>query len=154
MSFRDPVTFSMVGTAERQHTERVPRVEQYRTKILPIAAIDGGNASGKTTVFQALNVAKRFVTQGVLPDARIPVEPLRLDPAMAERPSRFAFELLIRPFVASTDRERTASAAEFGAALDADPRARHSPTLRCAFDLAGETLPAKIHPAPFFRGDK
>ena len=95
MSFRDPVTFTMVGTAERQHAERVPRVEKYRTKILPIAAIYGGNASGKTNFFQALNFAKRFVTQGVLPDARIPVEPFRLDAAVAERPSRFAFELLI-----------------------------------------------------------
>lgn len=95
MSFRDPVTFSMVGTAERQHAERVPRVDKYRTKILPVAAIYGGNASGKTNFFQALSFAKRFVTQGVLPDARIPVEPFRLDPAMIERPSRFAFELLI-----------------------------------------------------------
>jgi AAA15 family ATPase/GTPase len=46
MSFRDPVTFSMVGTAERQRAESVPRVEQSRTKTLPIAAIYGGNASG------------------------------------------------------------------------------------------------------------
>ena len=94
-SFRDPVTFTMVGTAERQHAERVPRVEKYRTKILPIAAIYGGNASGKTNFFHALSFAKKLVTRGVVPEARIPVEPFGLDPAAAGQPSRFEFELLI-----------------------------------------------------------
>ena len=95
MSFRDRVTFSMVASRERQHGERVPKVSKYQTRLLPIAAIYGGNASGKTNLFKAFSFAKNLVVKGTQPDALIPVEPFRLDAAAARRPSRFEFELLI-----------------------------------------------------------
>ena len=41
----------MIASRERQHNERVPHVNKYKTRILPIAAIYGGNASGKTNFF-------------------------------------------------------------------------------------------------------
>ena len=95
MSFRAPVTFSMVASKERQHGARLPRVAKYQTRLLPIAAIYGGNASGKTNFFRALGFAKGFIIRGSLPDALIAVEPFRLDPKAGEQPTRFAFELLI-----------------------------------------------------------
>ena len=95
MSFRAPTTFSMVASKERQHGERVPRVPKYQTRLLPIAAIYGGNASGKTNFFRALNFAKGFVVRGTLPDAYIGVEPFRLSPEAGEQPCRFAFEILV-----------------------------------------------------------
>lgn len=95
MSFRDPVTFSMVASKERQHGERVPKLGKYRTRVLPVAAIYGANASGKTNFFKALNFAKALVINGTRPDNRIPVEPFRLDAKTADQPSRFRFELLI-----------------------------------------------------------
>ena len=61
MSFRAPVTFSMVASKERQHGARLPRVAKYQTRLLPIAAIYGGNASGKTNFFRALGFAKGFI---------------------------------------------------------------------------------------------
>lgn len=94
-SFRDAVTFTMVASKERQHGERVPKIAKYQTRIVPIAAIYGGNASGKTNFFRAIAFAKGLVVKGTLPDAVIAVEPFRLDPGAAERPSRFAFELLV-----------------------------------------------------------
>lgn len=95
-SFRDPVTFSMVAGRERRHNDRVPRIERYQSRVLPIAAIFGGNASGKTNLLRALNFAKRFITSGIRnPTGRIPVEPFKLDEESASRPSRFEFELLI-----------------------------------------------------------
>ena len=54
MSFRDPATFSMVATRERQHGERLPRVKKYQMRVLPVAAVYGGNASGKSNLFEAL----------------------------------------------------------------------------------------------------
>ena len=48
MSFRDRTTFSMITSRERQHGERIPKLSKYRTRVLPIVAIYGGNASGKT----------------------------------------------------------------------------------------------------------
>ena len=94
MSFRDRVTFSMVASRERQHRSRVPKLGKYDISVLPVAAIYGGNASGKTNFFKALNFAKQFIVMGSLPDALIPVEPYRLIDEYAHKPSRFKFEIL------------------------------------------------------------
>ncbi len=94
MSFKDPVRFSMVASREQQHKERIPKVSKYHMGILPIAAIYGGNASGKTNFFKALNFVKGLVVKGTQPDGIIPCEPFLLDRS-AEKPSRFSFELLI-----------------------------------------------------------
>ena len=94
-SFRDQATFSMLASRERQHGERVPKIGKYQTRVLPIAAIYGGNASGKTNFFKALHFAKTLVVRGTRPDSLIPVETFLLDDEKANHPSRFAFELLI-----------------------------------------------------------
>lgn len=94
MSFRDTASFSAVATRERQHGERVTKLDKYQTRVVPIAAIYGGNGSGKTNFFKALNFAKAFVVSGSQPDALIPVEPFRLSDDTADKPSRFTFELL------------------------------------------------------------
>ncbi|MCK5132143.1 MAG: ATP-binding protein [Candidatus Sabulitectum sp.] len=99
MSFRDRVSFSMIASRERQHGERVSRVNKYPIRILPVAAIYGGNASGKTCFFKAINFAKDLIVRGIQPDSLIPVETFRLDSFTSERPSRFEFELLINDTV-------------------------------------------------------
>ena len=96
MSFRDRVTFSMIAGKERQHGKRVPRADKYQTRILPIAAIYGGNASGKTNFFKAISFAKSFITRGTQPDSLIPVEPFSLNNSGTEVATYFAFELLIQ----------------------------------------------------------
>ena len=95
MSFRDRTTFSMVASRERQHGERVPKLGKYQTRVLPIAAIYGGNASGKTNFFKALSFAKTLVVNGTRPESLIPTDTFRLDAGGRSQPSRFAFELLI-----------------------------------------------------------
>ncbi len=95
MSFRNKVTLSMVASRERQHGKRVARLRKYQTGILPIVAIYGGNASGKTNLFKALHFAKTLVVRGTQPDSPIGVEAFRLDPGETDQPTRFAFELLI-----------------------------------------------------------
>lgn len=95
MSFRDQATFSMIASRERQHGARVPKIGKYQTRVLPIAAIYGGNASGKTNFFKALHFAKTLVVRGTRPDSLIPVETFLLDDERANYPSCFAFELLI-----------------------------------------------------------
>jgi len=99
MSFRGSSTFSMVASRERQHGERVPSAKKYKMRLLPIAAVYGGNASGKTNFFKALSFAKNLVVKGTQPEGMIPVEPCRLDPEGATRPSRFVFELFINETV-------------------------------------------------------
>lgn len=95
MSFKNRVAFSMIASRERQHGERVPRVNKYQTRVLPIAALYGGNASGKTNFFKALRFAKSLVVTGPRPNTPIPVEPFKLDKTMAGKPTSFVFELLI-----------------------------------------------------------
>lgn len=95
MSFRDKTPLSMIASAERQHGKRVPKLAKYRTKVLPIAAIYGGNASGKTNLFEALRFARDMITGGVHPDELIPVKTFRLDSKIGETPTRFSFDLLI-----------------------------------------------------------
>jgi AAA15 family ATPase/GTPase len=95
MSFRDTVSFSMIASRERQHGKRVSKVGKYKARILPIAAIYGGNASGKTNFFKALSFAKNLVVKGTQPDSLIPIEPFLLSQSGVERPCRFVFELLI-----------------------------------------------------------
>ena len=74
MSFRDPVTFSMIASRERQHGDRLPKLGKYNIRILPIAAIYGGNASGKTNFFKALNFAKMLVVKGTQPGSPLPTD--------------------------------------------------------------------------------
>ena len=77
MSFRERASFSMIASRERQHKERVPRINRYKIGVLPIAVIYGGNASGKTNLFKALSFAKRFVVKGAQPDSTISLERYR-----------------------------------------------------------------------------
>lgn len=93
MSFKDETCFSMIASPERQHKEHLPHLDKYKMKILPIAAIYGGNASGKTNFFRALNFAKRLIVQGTQIDGLIACEPFQLDDGSTERPSYFCFEI-------------------------------------------------------------
>ena len=95
MSFRDQVVFSMVAGRERQHARRVPVIDRYNLKVLPVAAIYGGNASGKTNFFKALNFARALIVRGTHPDGLIPIEAFRLDRKCEKLPVRFSFEILI-----------------------------------------------------------
>ena len=86
----------MVASRERQHNYRISRIKRIHARLLPIAAIFGGNASGKTNFFRAINFAKTLIVGGTRrPGARIPVEPFRLDDDSGTKPSRFEFRLLI-----------------------------------------------------------
>ncbi len=95
MSFRDQTTFSMVATRERQHGGRVPKVQKYQARVLPIAALYGGNASGKSNFFRALSFVKNFIVDGTKPGGNIPVDRFLLDEESYSKPSQFQLMLLI-----------------------------------------------------------
>lgn len=96
MSFQNNTTFSLIASRERQHKERIPQVGKFKLGILPIAAIYGGNASGKTNLFKALNFAKTLIVKGTQPYSSIAVDTFRLDGGKKmEQPVSVEFELLI-----------------------------------------------------------
>jgi AAA15 family ATPase/GTPase len=79
LSFSDSEEFSMIASREKQHGKRVPKIAKYQMRILPVAAIYGGNDSGKTNLFKALNFVKNLIVKGTKLDAPIPVETFKLD---------------------------------------------------------------------------
>lgn len=90
MSYRDETTLSLVSSRERQHMETLSRVPGFRTKkVLPIAAVYGGNASGKTGVFRALACLKHMVTTDPGVNGAIPVVPFLLDRSSVLKPTMF-----------------------------------------------------------------
>lgn len=93
-SFRDRTEFSFVASRERQHNERLPRLPKWDLRVLPVAAVYGANASGKSNLFRALGFARALVVDGTPTDARIRVEPFRLGRGTQARPTRFHFEIL------------------------------------------------------------
>lgn len=96
MSFRDKTTFSMVAGKEKQHNERVPRIKRHGLKILPFAAIYGGNASGKSNFYKAMVFAKELITRGTRDkDESISVNPFRLDGESSKKPTTMSFAILI-----------------------------------------------------------
>lgn len=94
MSFQKKSTFSMLASRERQHKERIPRINKYKIGVLPISAIYGGNASGKTNFFKALSFVKNFVVKGSQPESLISVETFKLDSPGSDRPTSFSIEIL------------------------------------------------------------
>lgn len=93
-SFKNKATFSLIASKERGFRGDLPHIVKHRLTLLPFAAVLGGNASGKSNLFQSLAFVRRFVLDGVKPDAAIPTQPFLLDPDMESRPSRFSLTIL------------------------------------------------------------
>jgi uncharacterized protein len=95
MSFHDEVTLDMVATREEQHRSHILLVPKYNLKVLPIAAIYGANASGKSNLIKALRFATKFITNPPKAGTNIPAEPFLLGTDSQTAPTEFRFELLI-----------------------------------------------------------
>lgn len=79
-SYANETSFNLVASRERHFRDSLAQVDGFRTlKAIPLAAIYGGNASGKTGLFEALACIKSFVVYGVHVGEAIPVDPFRLD---------------------------------------------------------------------------
>jgi len=96
LSFRDETNFSMIASRERRHNQRVTLIPSLDLKVLPVAAIYGGNGSGKSNFYYALDFAKRLIIESkVSEDDSIDIEPFRLDDTSATQPSKFSFQILV-----------------------------------------------------------
>jgi AAA15 family ATPase/GTPase len=92
LSFRDEVTFSMVGVnSDQQHIDHLAEDAAGKGRsILPIGAIYGANAAGKSNLLQAISFAKNLVVQGTRSSETIPVSPFKLGD-YSKQPSKFEF---------------------------------------------------------------
>ena len=95
MSYRDEANLNLTSSLERQHRETLTRLPGFRSKkVLPVAAIYGGNASGKTALFKALAALKAMVTRDEGVSGMLPVVPFALDEEAASRPTTFDITFL------------------------------------------------------------
>ena len=61
-SFSDEASLVLTNSLERQHSQTLGKIPGFRSKkALPVAAVYGGNASGKTNLFSALSVLQQMV---------------------------------------------------------------------------------------------
>jgi hypothetical protein len=99
-SFRDQLELTMLATtlAEKDARRSVNwREGGHPIDVLPVAAIFGANASGKTNVLRAMDDMRALVLQSFrhAPTGPMPHKPFRLDPAFSEAPSKFELDIVL-----------------------------------------------------------
>lgn len=98
-SYRDEAELNMVAGRQRAGRDRLARIPGFRTKkAVPVAAVYGANASGKTNLFDALATLKAMVLQAPGFEAPLPVQPFLLGAASLDEPTTFDLT-----FAAGTD---------------------------------------------------
>ncbi len=95
-SFKNKVTISAIAGRQRTHRDRLKDIKSYNIRILPVLAIYGANASGKSKLCEALAFAKRVIVKGTEKDTDIDVEPFILCKERINQPSSFWFEFVVK----------------------------------------------------------
>ena len=91
-SFREKQTLSMVASPRLGKKQNVfdPEIAgEDLPKLLKVAAIYGPNASGKSSLVQALSVVSNLLHRSPNEHYLIPVKPFRFDPDLTGEPSYF-----------------------------------------------------------------
>lgn len=113
-AFRDETTLNLIGTLERQHGETLAKMQGHRSlKILPTASVYGGNASGKTSLFEALDFLRDLVVRGRDVDEDVAPYPFMLDEDSRLKPTvmdiMFSVSDTVYHYLLELERTRLAS---------------------------------------------
>ena len=92
-SFRDETKLSFVAGNKAKNERKIPVVNSYNLSLLPLAAVYGGNASGKSNLIEALKFAQQLIVNGK--GNEIVAEPFFKDNQSESNPCSFNFKLLI-----------------------------------------------------------
>jgi uncharacterized protein len=92
LSFRDEVTFSMLAVnSDQQHPHHFAKDPgEGSVSFLPLAAIYGANAAGKSNLIKALMFAKKLIVQGTRSSSSIPIPSFKLGES-SQQSSQFEF---------------------------------------------------------------
>lgn len=88
LSFKDKQVFSMVAAKHTRHPDHVADIAGKR--ILKGSFIFGANASGKSNFVKAVSTARNMIFNGI---GSVERKYFRLDPAWAEKPGMFQFDI-------------------------------------------------------------
>ncbi|WP_438035312.1 AAA family ATPase [Sorangium sp. So ce204] len=93
-SFKGETVFSM--RAPPGSTRAVASIPGHDGLLLMrAAAFYGANASGKSNLVRALDVACDLVARGAVPNKRLPASPFRLESDARQKPTRFQFDFIV-----------------------------------------------------------
>jgi uncharacterized protein len=92
LSFRDATTFSMLGAnSDLSHADHLAvDVAGKGKSLLPVAAIYGANAAGKSNLIKAIAFAKNLITEGTRNRQTIQIPTFKLGD-YSKKPSKFEF---------------------------------------------------------------
>jgi AAA15 family ATPase/GTPase len=96
-SIRDEAELSFMRSARHKTVRGVS--DSWNPNVTTVAAIYGPNASGKSSLLDALKSMARAVTHSAVaskPNSKVPYSPFRLDAENSERPTRYELEFLLR----------------------------------------------------------
>lgn len=99
-SYKNGVLLDLVATREQRDGETLARLKNPRSRILPIAALYGANAAGKSAIVQAFAALKQIVVNDRIDSAVLPVVPSRLN--RKDVPTTFEIEFVVSGNAAST----------------------------------------------------
>ena len=77
-SFHEPVDFSMIAGRGTRHNETLALNGKRDVRILPIAAIYGANAAGKSALLDAVHLLQQLVSEPRARGRRLPYNPHKL----------------------------------------------------------------------------
>jgi len=95
-SFRKETTFTMEVEEDTEYGYRVPASKRLDLQVLPVTAIFGGNASGKSNLLKALSFMQDCVVSDPRGEGIAAADPFRLDPDAVGKPTRLCAEILSR----------------------------------------------------------
>jgi len=98
-SIREKRTLSMVAyprLGKRTNLLKPELEGENFPSLLKVAAIYGPNASGKSSLIQALGFAGSMMRRKADPESYIPVHPFRFDKELASQPSKFEYNFISR----------------------------------------------------------
>ena len=96
MSFRDTATIWMTTDDDEFLNKRVPKIPKFDWTVIPIAALFGGNASGKSNFIEAIDFARWYILKGPKNvDSPIGVRPFKLDNFSKDSPTNMNFVVLV-----------------------------------------------------------
>lgn len=90
----DPIELSLIATREQQHSQRLTYIPKFQKRYLPAAILFGGNASGKSSLVEALN----FMQNKVL-DQDTKLKQNAAIPENETLPSTFEVDLLLDSYI-------------------------------------------------------
>jgi AAA15 family ATPase/GTPase len=93
LSFKEETTLSLVAVeSDENHPKHLTKIESAgkNLSVLPVSAIYGANAAGKSNLIKAVDFAKNLIVEGTRSNQTIAVSPFKLGDSY-QQPSKFEF---------------------------------------------------------------